>query len=88
MGWPVPDKERLLEPYVTTRDSGTGLGLAIVLRIAADHGGSLSLHDRDDAEQGAVIELIIPQGDVQGIDVQSNIFITQDAAHSAGETLA
>jgi len=26
MGWPFPDKERLLEPYVTTRDSGTGLG--------------------------------------------------------------
>jgi len=31
MGWPFPDKERLLEPYVTTRDSGTGLGLAIVI---------------------------------------------------------
>jgi len=88
MGWPVPDKERLLEPYVTTRDSGTGLGLAIVLRIAADHGGSLSLHDRDDAEQGAVIELIIPQGDVQDVDFQSNIFITKDAAHSAGEALS
>ena len=84
----MPDKERLLEPYVTTRDSGTGLGLAIVLRIAADHGGSLSLHDRDDAEQGAVIELIIPQGDVQDVDFQSNIFITKDASHAASGGLS
>ncbi len=64
MGWPVPDKERLLEPYVTTRDSGTGLGLAIVLRIAADHGGNLTLHNREDGYQGAVIEIILPQGKV------------------------
>lgn len=69
MGWPVPDKERLLEPYVTTRDSGTGLGLAIVMRIAADHGGNLTLHERDDGKQGAVIELVLPRGgDVDSFD--------------------
>jgi two-component system nitrogen regulation sensor histidine kinase NtrY len=62
MGWPFPDKERLLEPYVTTRDSGTGLGLAIVMRIADDHGGSLTLHDRDDGIMGAVIEIRLPKG--------------------------
>jgi len=62
MGWPFPDKERLLEPYVTTRDSGTGLGLAIVMRIADDHGGSLTLHDRDDETSGAVIEIKLPKG--------------------------
>ena len=64
MGWPVPDKERLLEPYVTTRDSGTGLGLAIVVRITADHGGNLTLHDCEDGQQGAVIEILLPQGTV------------------------
>jgi len=62
MGWPFPDKERLLEPYVTTRDSGTGLGLAIVMRIAEDHGGRLTLHDRSDGQQGAAIEIILPKG--------------------------
>jgi len=62
MGWPFPDKERLLEPYVTTRDSGTGLGLAIVMRIADDHGGSLTLHDRDDDVTGAAIEIKFPKG--------------------------
>ncbi|MEP3891811.1 MAG: PAS domain-containing sensor histidine kinase [Hellea sp.] len=62
MGWPFPDKERLLEPYVTTRDSGTGLGLAIVVRIADDHGGTLTLHDRDDNVTGAVIVIKLPKG--------------------------
>lgn len=62
MGWPFPDKERLLEPYVTTRDNGTGLGLAIVMRIADDHGGSLTLHDRDDNNTGAVIVIKLPKG--------------------------
>ena len=62
MGWPFPDKERLLEPYVTTRENGTGLGLAIVMRIADDHGGSLTLHDRDDNITGAVIVIKLPKG--------------------------
>ena len=31
VGWPFRDKDRLLEPYVTTRESGTGLGLAIAV---------------------------------------------------------
>ncbi|MDA8708378.1 PAS domain-containing sensor histidine kinase [Hellea sp.] len=72
MGWPFPDKERLLEPYVTTRDSGTGLGLAIVMRIADDHGGSLTLHDRDDKDSGAVIEIILPKGHITETDISSN----------------
>ena len=46
LGWPVPDAERLLEPYVTTRQSGTGLGLAIVSRIIEDHGGAIQLSNR------------------------------------------
>ena len=73
MGWPFPDKERLLEPYVTTRDSGTGLGLAIVMRIADDHGGTLKLHDRSDAKPGAIINIKLPKGAVVGADKQSQM---------------
>jgi len=40
------DRERLTEPYVTTREKGTGLGLAIVKKIMEDHGGELILTDR------------------------------------------
>jgi len=60
VGWPVPDKERLLEPYVTTRERGTGLGLAIVMRIIEDHGGDLKMHDREDDFQGATVEISLP----------------------------
>lgn len=34
--------ERIMEPYVTTREKGTGLGLAIVKKIVEEHGGELT----------------------------------------------
>jgi len=45
IGLPDRDRDRLTEPYVTTREKGTGLGLAIVKRILEDHGGELILTD-------------------------------------------
>lgn len=36
------DRERITEPYVTTREKGTGLGLAIVNKIVDEHGGVMS----------------------------------------------
>ena len=45
VGLPAKDRDRLTEPYVTTREKGTGLGLAIVKRILEDHGGELVLTD-------------------------------------------
>ena len=45
IGLPAKDRDRLTEPYVTTREKGTGLGLAIVKRILEDHEGTLSLTD-------------------------------------------
>lgn len=45
VGLPSRDRDRLVEPYVTTRERGTGLGLAIVKRILEDHGGDLTLAD-------------------------------------------
>jgi two-component system nitrogen regulation sensor histidine kinase NtrY len=35
------DRERIVEPYVTTREKGTGLGLAIVNKIVEEHGGEM-----------------------------------------------
>ncbi len=60
-GWPVPDKDRLLEPYVTSRDNGTGLGLAIVKRIIEDQLGQLDLLDRSDGITGAHVRIRLPQ---------------------------
>ncbi|MFN4310659.1 MAG: ATP-binding protein [Ferrovibrio sp.] len=44
-GLPAENRERLFEPYVTTRSKGTGLGLAIVKKIIEEHGGSITLTD-------------------------------------------
>jgi two-component system nitrogen regulation sensor histidine kinase NtrY len=48
IGLPKEQRNRLLEPYVTTREKGTGLGLAIVGRIVEEHGGSIELRDAAD----------------------------------------
>jgi two-component system nitrogen regulation sensor histidine kinase NtrY len=45
-GFSRKERNRLTEPYVTTRAKGTGLGLAIVQRIVQEHGGRLVLDDR------------------------------------------
>jgi len=55
-GFPPHLRERLTEPYVTTRTKGTGLGLAIVKKIMEDHGGDLILADREDG--GARVRLV------------------------------
>ncbi|MDE2561855.1 MAG: HAMP domain-containing protein [Sphingomonadales bacterium] len=36
------DRDRILEPYMTTREKGTGLGLAIVHKIVEEHGGDMT----------------------------------------------
>ena len=49
--------ERIVEPYVTTREKGTGLGLAIVNKIVEEHGGDMAFAPRSDGETGTVVTL-------------------------------
>ena len=67
-GLPVEQRERLTEPYVTTREKGTGLGLAIVKKIMEDHGGELLL---DDAEGGGA-RVVLTFRDERDTDRDSN----------------
>ena len=60
-----PDRARLFEPYVTTREKGTGLGLPIVKKIIEEHGGHLALLDAPvfdgNAHAGAMAEIRLPR---------------------------
>jgi PAS domain S-box len=53
-GWPAENRQRLLEPYMTTREKGTGLGLAIVARIIEQHGGIVELVDSEPDQHGRI----------------------------------
>ncbi|HUA56286.1 MAG TPA: PAS domain-containing sensor histidine kinase [Candidatus Sulfotelmatobacter sp.] len=59
-GLPADGRDRLTEPYVTTRTKGTGLGLAIVKKIMEDHGGELRLEDAPGG--GARVSLVFARG--------------------------
>lgn len=57
-GIPEHLKQRVLEPYFSTKKEGTGLGLAIVNQIVSDHGGYLRIADNQPI--GTVIILELP----------------------------
>jgi two-component system nitrogen regulation sensor histidine kinase NtrY len=54
-GFPVEGRQRLLEPYMTTREGGTGLGLPIVAKILEEHGGGMELLDNPQGRGGQVL---------------------------------
>jgi two-component system nitrogen regulation sensor histidine kinase NtrY len=71
-GLPQQDRQRLTEPYVTTRSKGTGLGLAIVKKIMEDHRGELVLEDRESG--GARVKLVFAgEGRAAARPVESDI---------------
>lgn len=59
-GLPREVKDKLFEPFVTTKASGTGLGLPIAKRLVESLGGTLQFHDNQ--PHGAVAEILLPEG--------------------------
>jgi signal transduction histidine kinase len=57
-GIPQAVRDRLFEPFVSTKQSGTGLGLTICRRIVEDHGGRIEA--TDGRARGAVFTVRLP----------------------------
>jgi len=57
-GVPEGARERVFDPYYTTKAEGTGLGLAIVKKIVLEHGGEISC--RPAVEGGACFAISLP----------------------------
>ncbi|NQT64512.1 MAG: HAMP domain-containing histidine kinase [Candidatus Marinimicrobia bacterium] len=60
-GIPESDRQRIFEPYFSTRDRGFGLGLSIVQSIVAELGGTIVVQ-KSDAE-GTVFRMRLPRKD-------------------------
>jgi signal transduction histidine kinase len=59
-GVPSADRERIFEPFFSTRKDGHGLGLAVVRQIARAHGALVRVGDN--AGGGASFALVFPRG--------------------------
>ncbi len=62
VGIPPNLRDRVVEPYFSTKDGGTGLGLAIVNQIITDHGGYLRIASNEPRGTKIVIELPTGEG--------------------------
>ena len=51
-------KNKILEPYITTKKKGSGLGLAIVLKIIQEHNGNFYINDN---KKGATSIIELPK---------------------------
>ncbi|MCH8993225.1 MAG: ATP-binding protein, partial [Acidobacteria bacterium] len=56
-GIPPEVRDRIFQPFFSTKSDGTGLGLAIARRIAEAHGGKLEIADADGTGTCAVVTL-------------------------------
>jgi signal transduction histidine kinase len=57
----VSERERIFEPFVSTKPDGTGLGLTVSYAIIQSHGGTIEL--LSDRGEGASFRIVIPTGE-------------------------
>ena len=71
------DPERIVEPYMTTREQGTGLGLAIVKKIIEEHFGDIAFSEAPDGGTRVTIRLTpaklerLRQGEVTDDEIEA-----------------
>jgi signal transduction histidine kinase len=59
-GVPAPVRERIFEPFYSTKPQGTGFGLPVALRTVEEHGGRLRVADDDGPGRGAAFLVELP----------------------------
>ncbi|MEO9469179.1 ATP-binding protein [Parasphingorhabdus sp.] len=83
------DRERIVEPYMTTREKGTGLGLAIVKKIIEEHFGEIAFDDAPDGGTRVTIRFnpaklqrlgqnTTVDGDIVGQEVGAGVDLAQN----------
>ena len=63
-GVPLEIRDKIFDPYFTTKTDGTGIGLSLSHRIITDHGGSLAVLDSELGGAEFRIEIPIKKRDV------------------------
>lgn len=61
-GVPAPERERIFEPFVSSKEEGTGLGLSISRKIVESYGGRITVAVAP--EGGAKFNVFLPMGDI------------------------
>lgn len=63
-------REKIFEPYFTTREFGSGLGLTVVYKIIKEHGGDIALASKKGLGTSFTILLPVPQQERRLLDFQ------------------
>ena len=71
------ERDRIVEPYMTTRARGTGLGLAIVKKIVEEHFGTMAFSDRDGG--GTIVTMTFDAAMLATLDCGIDSDVTADA---------
>ena len=75
------DKDRIFEPYFTTKETGNGLGLATIYSIINRHNGHISVSS--ELGKGATFMLYLPAVEIQAVAQASAESVLPYKGHSA-----
>lgn len=72
-GIPDENRDKIFQPYFSTRETGTGLGLAIVKKIVEEHSGAIDLDSK--AGSGTTITVSLPVEEAEQVLQEDDLSI-------------